>query len=136
MEGFAMEASNVTKGMRFRSRKGMAMALAAIVLATAGLARGDADHNLFPARVKRKDHAVRDAINRMAYAVPYEMTLVSTCDCLEPTCEGGFMLSCGGEIDPPYAGFLSASRRTSRETCYVCGCAEYATLRATPVCID
>src|SRR5262249_23544682 len=34
------------------------------------------------------------------------------------------------------AGFLSAVRRTSRETCYVCGCAEYATLRATPACID
>jgi hypothetical protein len=89
-----------------------------------------------PPRLQKKDHFVRDALNRMTYAIPYETTLVETCDCVEPTCDGGFMISCGGEIDPPYAGFLSASRRTSRETCYVCGCAEYATLRATPICID
>src|SRR5438477_5292924 len=133
MEGFAMDRMDATKEMRAGSRKRLGMAVAAIVLATAGLVRADADHSLFPARVRRKDHAVRDAINRMAYAIPYELTLVQTCNCIEPTCEGGFMLSCGGEIDPPNAGFLSAVRRTSRETCYVCGCAEYATLRATPV---
>ena len=107
------------------------MAIAVGVLAMASLAWADGDHDSFPARVKRKDHAVRDAISRMTYAEPYETTLVETCDCIEPTCEGGFMMSCGGEIDPPYAGFLTAVRRTSRETCYVCGCApEFATLRA------
>ena len=36
----------------------------------------DADHSQFPASVKRKDHKVRDAINRMAYATPYELLLL------------------------------------------------------------
>jgi hypothetical protein len=46
------------------------------------------------------------------------------------------MLSCGGELEPYYAGALNAVRRTSRETCLVCGCAwDYATIRATPVCV-
>ena len=115
---------------------GLAMALVAGALATTSPVWADGDHSEVPPRLQKKDHFVRDALNRMAYAVPYELTLEESCDCLEPTCDGGFMLSCGGEIDPPYAGFLSASRRTSRETCYVCGCAESATLRATPVCID
>ena len=113
-----------------------AMAIVAGILAMTTPARADGDHSETPPRLQKKDHFVRDAINRMAYAIPYETTLVQTCDCIEPVCEGGFMLSCGGEIDPPYAGFLSAVRRTSRETCYVCGCADAATLRATPVCID
>ena len=134
-----MSRIELTKGnttMRKRSTSRIAMAIAAAVLAMASLASADGDHNLVPARLKKKDHFIRDAISRMAYAEPYEMTLVETCDCLEPVCDGGFMLSCGGEVDPPYAGVLTAVRRTSRETCYVCACAELATLRATPVCID
>ncbi len=119
-----------------RNGSAVAMVLAAGMLALASSALADGDHNTVPRRLQKKDHFVRDALNRMTYAIPYETTLVETCDCLEPTCDGGFMISCGGEVDPPYAGFLSAARRTSRETCYVCGCAEYATLRATPVCID
>jgi len=119
-----------------KGSKTVRLAIAAGMLALASLAWADGDHSTVPPRLQKKDHFVRDALNRMAYAEPYELTLVESCDCLEPTCDGGFMLSCGGEIDPPYAGFLSASRRTSRQTCYVCGCAEYATLRATPVCID
>ncbi len=119
-----------------RNGSAVAMVLAAGMLALASSALADGDHNTVPRRLQKKDHFVRDALNRMTYAIPYETTLVETCDCLEPTCDGGFMISCGGEVDPPYAGFLNAVRRTSRETCYVCGCAEYATLRATPVCID
>jgi hypothetical protein len=110
------------------------MAVAAIVLAMAGLA--SADH--YPAvsrRVQKKDQAVLDALSRMTYAEPWEFELVSECNCFEPTCEGGFMLSCGGEIESSYAGLLYAVRRTSRETCLVCGCADYAILRATPVCL-
>ena len=124
---------------RFDSTKGstrVRLAIAAGMLALASLASADGDHSQVPPRLQKKDHFVRDALNRMTYAFAYETTLVESCDCLEPTCDGGFMISCGGEIDPPYAGFLSATRRTSRETCYVCGCAEYATLRATPICID
>jgi len=122
--------------VRKRSTSRMGMAVAAGLLTMASLAWADGDHNTVPARLKKKDHFVRDAISRMAYAQPSETTLVNTCDCLEPVCDGGFMLSCGGEVDPPWAGFLTAVRRTSRETCYVCACAELATLRATPVCID
>jgi hypothetical protein len=119
-------------GIRIR----IAMAIVAGVLATTSVVHADGDHSETPPRLQKKDHFVRDALNRMTYAIPYEITLDQTCDCIEPTCDGGFMLACGGEVDPPYAGFLSASRRTSRQTCYVCGCAESATLRATPVCID
>ena len=124
---------------RIHSSKGsttVRLAIAAGMLALASLAWADGDHTQVPNRLAKKDHFVRDALNRMTYAIPYETTLVLTCDCLEPTCDGGFMLSCGGEIEPQHAGVLTATRRTSRETCYVCGCAEYATLRATPVCID
>ena len=44
------------------------------------------------------------------------------------------IVACGGEIDP--IGILTASRRTSRETCLVCGCSGEipADLIATPVC--
>src|SRR5262245_48509786 len=64
------------------------LAIAAGVLALTSLAWADGDHNLIPPRLQKKDHFVRDAISRMAYAVPYETTLVATCDCLEPVCEG------------------------------------------------
>ena len=126
-----MSRINLIKGSRT-----VRLAIAAGMLALASLAWADGDHSEVPPKLQKKDHFVRDALNRMAYAYAYETTLVESCDCIEPTCEGGFMLSCGGEIDPPNSGFLSATRRTSRETCYVCGCAEYATLRATPICID
>ena len=119
-----------------RSAGRVAIAIAAGLLALTSPALADGDHSEVPPRLQKKDHFVRDALNRMAYAYAYETTLVESCDCLEPTCDGGFMLSCGGEIEPGDAGFLSATRRTSRQTCYVCGCAEYATLRATPICID
>ena len=112
------------------------LAIAAGMLALASLAWADGDHSEVAPRLQKKDHFVRDALNRMAYAFAYETTLVSSCDCLEPTCDGGFMLSCGGEIEPQDAGVLTATRRTSRQTCYVCGCAEYAPRRATPICID
>ena len=134
MSGFESTKGETTT--LHRSMRRMAIALAVVVLALAGLARADGDHSGIPGKLKRKDHAVRDALDRMTYAEPSELTLFASCDCLEPTCDGGFMLSCGGEIDPPI-GFLTAVRRTSRQTCYVCGCAvELATLRATPVCID
>ena len=126
-----MSRINLIKGSRT-----VRLAIAAGMLALASLAWADGDHSEVPPKLQKKDHFVRDALNRMAYAYAYETTLVESCDCIEPTCEGGFMLSCGGEIDPPNSGFLSATRRTSRQTCYVCGCAEYATLRATPICID
>ena len=119
-----------------RSAGRIAIAIAAGMLVLTSPAWADGDHNEVPRRLAKKDHFVRDALNRMTYAFAYETTLVESCDCLEPTCDGGFMLSCGGEVDPPWAGFLTAVRRTSRETCYVCACAELATLRATPVCID
>ena len=132
-----MSRIDSTKGntiIRRRSASRIVMAIVAGVLATASLAWADGDHTTTPGRLRKKDHFVRDALNRMTYADPTEITLVMTCDCVEPTCEGGFMISCGGEVDP--GGILYAVRRTSRETCYVCGCAEFATLRATPVCID
>jgi len=113
------------------------MALAAAVLmATAGLAGADHYPDVL-ARVHRKDHAVLDGIARMTYAYSYEATLsIGECNCIEPVCEGGFMLSCGGELEPTYAGALNAVRRSSRETCLVCGCAwDFATIRATPVCL-
>ena len=125
-----MSRIEMTKGattIRGRSRRRIAMAIALAVLATTGLA--SANH------LKRKDRAVIASLARSAYADPYETLLVDDCGCLEPTCEGGFMLSCGGEIDPLYAGFLNTVRRTSRETCLVCGCAVLGTLRATPVCL-
>jgi hypothetical protein len=124
-----MSRIDFTKGVR------IALAIAGLLAVTTPT-WADGDHTTVPNRLAKRDHFVRDALNRMTYAEPYELTLVETCDCLEPTCPSGFMLSCGGEIDPPYAGFLTASRRTSRQTCYVCGCADFATLRATPVCID
>jgi hypothetical protein len=132
---------------RFESTKGngsrctgasiaLALAFVAGALATTSTVWADGDHNTVPARLKRKDHYVRDAINRMTYTLPSETTLVETCDCVTATCDGGFLLSCGGEVEPYYAGVLNTVKRTAEQTCYVCGCADYATLRATPVCID
>jgi hypothetical protein len=120
--------------IRNRSRRRIAMAIAGLVLATASVAGADHYPNV-PARVQRKDRAVLEALERMTYAEPYEIALVEECNCLEPTCDGGFMLSCGGEIVENYQGVLYTVRRTSRETCLVCGCADAATLRATPVCV-
>jgi hypothetical protein len=81
---------------------------------------------------------VLNALRRLTYADSYEITIpLDSCDCIEPTCDGGnFMVSCGGEVEPFYAGWLNSTRRTSRETCYVCACAVLSdvTLRATPVC--
>jgi hypothetical protein len=120
-----------------RRRHGLRIALAAaVVLATAGLASADHYPNV-PGRVQKKDRAIIDGIARLTYAEPYEYGLSpEECNCIEPTCDGGFMVSCGGEVEPQWAGWLSAVRRTSRETCYVCACAfDFATLRATPVCL-
>jgi hypothetical protein len=121
-----------------RSRNFVTLTLAALVLATAGLAAADHYPDV-PSTVKRKDRSALSALQRLSYADAYEETLEpSTCGCLEPTCDGGgqFMVSCGGEVEPFYAGILTAVRRTSRETCLVCGCAaDWATLRATPVCL-
>jgi hypothetical protein len=125
--------------MRRRSRGPAAIALAAaVVLATAGLAAA----NHYPEvrrAVKRKDQGVLDGVRRLTYADSTYIDLAAGgCDCLELTCDDGhFMLSCGGEIDPYDSGILTASRRTSRETCLVCGCAAYdgVSLRATPVCM-
>jgi hypothetical protein len=109
--------------------------LAAVVLATAGPAVADHYPDV-PRRVERKDQGVLDALRRLTYGDSTYITLDPvTCDCLELTCEGDhFMLSCGGEISP--LGILTAVRRTSRETCLVCGCSGDLTadLTATPVC--
>lgn len=87
--------------------------------------------------VRRHDDYVLDGLRRLTYAESYSITVDSgLCDCLEPTCDGGFMLSCGGEVIPSNSGTLSAVRRTSRETCLVCACAWVPIeLRATPVCL-
>jgi hypothetical protein len=119
---------------RRRSKRRIVMAVAGLVLATAGMAVADHYPNV-SARVQRKDRAILEALERMTYAEPWEIELVDECNCLEPTCDGGFMLSCGGEIVENYQGLLYTVRRTSRETCLVCGCADNATLRATPVCL-
>lgn len=118
-------------------RRFTAFTLAAGLLATAIPAAADHYPNV-PSGTQRKDRAVLNALRRLTYADAYEITVpFDTCDCLEPTCDGGtFMVSCGGEVEPYYAGWLNASRRTSRETCLVCACALVSdiTLRATPIC--
>jgi hypothetical protein len=120
-----------------RSRRFMRLMLAAVVLAGAWPAAADHYPNV-PNSVERKDRAALNSLRRLTYAESYEQTLVlNECNCLEPTCDGGtFMVSCGGEIEPFYAGWLTATRRTSRETCLVCACAVLGdlNLRATPVC--
>jgi len=111
-------------------------AIAALVLATAGPVV--ADH--YPdvgGGLRKKDRNVLEGLRRLTHGDSTYITLAAnTCDCLELTCDDDhFMISCGGEIDL-YTGFLTASRRTSRETCLVCGCAflDGANLTATPVC--
>ena len=112
-------------------------ALAAVlVLATAGVAA--ADHYPRVGRgVERRDRAVLEGLRRLADVESWTLTLApGECNCLEPTCEEDFMIGCGGEVDPNGLGILTAARRTSRETCLVCGCAfDTVDLRATPVCI-
>jgi hypothetical protein len=109
--------------------------LAAVLLGPAGPAAAD-HYPGVPRAVQRKDKGVLDGLRRLTYGDTQYITLdANSCDCLEPTCdEGHFMIACGGEIDP--IGILTASRRTSRETCLVCGCAGDggADLIATPVC--
>jgi hypothetical protein len=110
--------------------------LAAIVLVTAGPAAAD-HYPGVPRAVWKRDKSVLEGIRRMTFGDTQSITLGSdSCDCLEPTCDDGlFMIACGGEIDP--IGLMTASRRTSRETCLVCGCAGEggAELIATPVCM-
>jgi hypothetical protein len=110
--------------------------LATIVLATAGPAAAD-HYPAVPRALQRKDRAVLDGLDRLSYADTQYITLApDACDCLELTCdEGHFMLTCGGEVEP--IGILTASRRTSRSTCLVCGCVgdEGGDLTATPICV-
>jgi hypothetical protein len=112
----------------------LAMATVAMMLATA-----HADHYPSVGRgVRRHDRSVMDGMARMTFAESYHATVAAGfCDCLEPACDGGFMVGCGGEVLPFNGGSLAAARRTSRATCLVCGCAGAADieLRATPVCI-
>ena len=87
--------------------------------------------------VMRKDQVVLDALRRLVHTETYTIEIQPfSCDCLEPTCDADFMLGCGGEMSS-YTGFMYASRRTSRETCLVCGCAVTdvpAEVTATLVC--
>jgi hypothetical protein len=110
--------------------------LVAVALMAAGPAAAD-HYPSVPRTVWKKDKSVLEGLRRMTYGDTQSITLAEgSCDCLEPTCENGhFMVACGGEIDP--IGLLTASRRTSRETCLVCGCAATggAELIATPVCV-
>jgi len=131
-----LTTGDATMRRRSRSRVGIALA-AAVVLATAGLAGAD-HYPPVPGGVQKKDRKVLDALRRLSYADSYEKALdpIEICGCLEETCyDNELMISCGGEMEPFYAGALTAVRRTSRATCLVCGCTfDYATLRATPVC--
>ena len=90
-----------------------------------------------PRAVQKKDRKTLDGLRRLTYAFTEYISLApNSCDCLELTCdEGHLMVSCGGEINP--IGILTSSRRTSRETCLVCGCAgdPPADLSASPVCV-
>ncbi len=114
------------------------LAAAALVLATAGVSAAD-HYGRVPRGVARKDRSVLEALHRLTYAPKYGITVeAGFCDCLEPTCDGpdDFMITCGAEIVPHYQGYLSAVRRSSRQTCVVCGCAqlEPIELTVTPVC--
>lgn len=110
--------------------------LAALMLATSSPALAD-HYPRTKRRVQRRDQAVLEGLERMTFAESYGINVdTGLCGCLEPTCDGGFMLSCGGEVIPSNGGVLSAVRRTSRQTCLVCGCAlQPIELRATPVCL-
>lgn len=108
----------------------------AVVLAAAVPAAAD-HYPPVPRGVQKRDRQSLDALRRLTYAYTEYVTLAPvSCDCLELTCgENQLMVSCGGEIYP--IGILTASRRTSRETCLVCGCAgdAQADLAASPVCV-
>ena len=116
-----------------RISRGFALALVLVVTGTAA-----ADHYTETRKsVRRRDQATLDSLRRLTHTEFYSITIDPLfCGCLEPTCEEDFMLSCGGEVLPEYAGYLSTVRRTSRETCYVCACAwlEPIELRVSPVC--
>jgi hypothetical protein len=112
-----------------------ALTIAALVTAAVPAA---ADHYPpVPRGVQKRDRQLLDGLRRLTYAYTDYITLAPvSCNCLELTCDAGqLMTSCGGEIYP--IGILTASRRTSRETCLVCGCAgeEPADLAASPVCV-
>src|SRR5262249_51353498 len=110
--------------------------LATIVLATAGPAAAD-HYPAVPRSLQRKDRATLDGLSRLTYGASQYITLApDACDCLGLTCDDGhFMIACGGEGSP--IGILTSSRRTSRETCLVCGCVgdDGGDLTATPVCV-
>ncbi len=111
--------------------------VAALALAAAGPVA--ADH--YPdvrAGVQRKDRAVLESLRRLTHTELWSIGIdAEQCDCIEPTCEDDFMLGCGGEVLPFNAGALTASRRTSRETCLVCACAGPVPIElwAVPVCV-
>jgi hypothetical protein len=75
-----------------RVSRGLAVALA---LAVAGPAI--ADH--YPdtrKSARRKDQGLLDGLRRLTYADSSSITVGPfLCGCLEPTCDGGFMLGCG-----------------------------------------
>lgn len=110
--------------------------VAVVALVTAVPAAAD-HYPPVPRGIQKKDRNALDALRRLTYAYTEYISLAPvSCDCLELTCgEGQLMVSCGGEIDP--IGILTSSRRTSRETCLVCGCAGDlpADLSASPVCV-
>jgi hypothetical protein len=114
----------------------IAALLAAVVLTAAVPAAAD-HYPSVPRGAQKRDRQTLDGLRRLTYAWTDYITLAPvSCDCLELTCgDGQLMTSCGGEIYP--IGILTAARRTSRETCLVCGCAgdAAADLAASPVCI-
>ncbi len=119
-----------------RIRTTIAVLTAAVALTAAVPAAAD-HYPPVPRGAQKRDRQTLDGLRRMTYAYTEYITLAPvTCDCLELTCgDGQLMTSCGGEIYP--IGILTTSRRTSRETCLVCGCAGDVTadLAASPVCI-
>jgi hypothetical protein len=113
------------------------MLAALLVLGTASLAAAD-HYPRVPRNVEKKDRSVLEALRRLTYTEAWSVTLgPGECNCLEETCEdGGFLISCGGEMEPTGPGLLTAVRRTSRETCLVCGCSlDTVELKETLVCL-
>lgn len=112
-------------------------ALVAAVVLLAAVPAAAEHYPPVPRGVQRKDRQMLDGLRRLTYAYTEYITLAPvSCDCLELTCgDGQLMVGCGGEINP--IGILTSSRRTSRETCLVCGCAgdAGADLVASPVCV-
>lgn len=108
-----------------------AAALATVVPAVA-------DHRPpVPRALAKKHRPALDALRRLTYAYTETVPLAPvSCDCMERTCgDDQRMVACGGEVSP--IGILTATRRTSREPCLVCGCGGDvpADLSASPVCI-